>query len=56
MWRVQLENGPFFHSAITPDLFEIFLESLATLPTHTKAGPQLPDALNYTPRKHISLM
>lgn len=37
IWRVDTET--FFHSAITPDLFEIFLEGFAMaaclrLPTH----------------------
>ncbi len=30
IWKVDMESEPFFRSAITPDLFEIFLESLAT--------------------------
>lgn len=48
--------GRFFRSAITPDLFEIFLESLATAAVSAypregrTSGP--PGALNHTPRKH----
>ena len=45
VWKANMENSSvngkttFFHSPITPDLFEMFLESSATERPLSAAGP-----------------
>lgn len=55
IWKVDTET--FFHSAIIPDLFEIFLESLATaaVSAYPRKGRTSgsPGAPNHAPRKHF---